>query len=207
MEDIKLIKQHYWNKFKSLFPEVSEKQFEDWVAEDYYIGGEDLEHTGAAGRRELKTLYASIRAMKPKSILEIGTYKGDSGNHVLLACEHNKKEGFPCEVTLLDINNYLESELHNYPYNRVLENSVAYLPKVTPDFIVQDGNHSYQHVLSELKHMKNNDNLKCVWAHDYHLPGRGVKPAWDEYASNVFNSWHEFNEPFYAAGFAMGRIK
>jgi len=203
MLDEHVIVEEYWPGFTHLFPEVTKEQFIGWIQEDNYIGWEEAGHGHAAGRRELKMLYATIRATKPKNILEIGTYKGDSANHILLACEKNQAEGFPCEVTLLDINEYLDKDLHQYPYNRVLENSITYLPKHNHDFIVQDGNHKYEMVKKELLIFEKNPELKTVWSHDYHLPKRGVKPAWDELGSRVFDKWIDFNEKVYPAGFVI----
>jgi hypothetical protein len=205
MKDIEIMIKNYWEKFEMLFPNVSKNQFADWVEEDVYTGWEEAGHNHSAGRRELKMLYVTLRAVKPKNILEIGTYKGDSSNHVLLACENNKKEGFPCEVTLLDIKNYMDKPLHNYPYNRVLENSIYYLPKNNHDFIIQDGSHTYNMVKKELQLFSKNSSLNTVWAHDYHLPGRGVKQAWDELGSKVFNEWISFKEDAYPPGFVIAK--
>ena len=113
MSDINIILENYWEKFSVIFPKVLKEQFISWIEEDTYFGWEDLGHRHAGGRRELKMLYATIRASKPTNILEIGTYKGDSSNHILLACEKNAEEGHPAKVNLLDINNYITGNLHN----------------------------------------------------------------------------------------------
>lgn len=203
--DYKLILNNYWNKFSKLFPKVSKDQFCKWIKEDTYIGWEEAGHTHAAGRRELKMLYATIRAAKPKSILEIGTYRGDSANHILLACENNKSEGFPCSVTLLDIKDYLDKKLHDYPYERIIENSIEHLPDSNYEFIVQDGSHAYDMVKNELHLFSKIPGLRTVWAHDYYLPNRGVKPAWDEIADTIFKEWIPFNELAYIAGFVIAK--
>jgi hypothetical protein len=203
MNDIKLITQNYWEKFKALFPFTEYSDFVGWIEEDFYPGWEELGYSGPAGRRELKMLYASIRATKPSKILEIGTFRGDSANHILLACEKNRNEGFPVEVTLLDIRNYLNSDLHDSNFTRELKSSVDFLPVNGYDFIVQDGSHAYSMVTQELELFKKCKDLKWVWAHDYYLPGRGVKPAWDEIGNRVFEKWTAFSEKEYAAGFVI----
>lgn len=204
MRDVDIIIENYWDKFSSIFNEVSKDQFISWIEEDYYTGWEEAGHDHSAGRRELKMLYATIRAAKPKSVLEIGTYKGDSSNHVLLACEMNKKEGYDSRVVLLDIKNYLDKELHKYPYDRILKSSLHYLLDDTGhDFIIQDGSHTYSAVSKELELFNNMNTLKYVWSHDYHLPGRGVKGAWDESGSNVFSKWIDFKESAYPPGFVI----
>ena len=204
MSDAELMIKNYWGKFQVLFPKVNIDQFIAWAEEDYYTGWEEAGHDHAAGRRELKMLYVMIRAAKPKSILEIGTYKGDSSNHVLLAADMNNKEGHQCDVTLLDIKNYLEKDLHNYPYNRVLQSSLDYLQtNLDHDFVIQDGSHTLKAVSRELELLQLSENLKWTWAHDYHLPGRGVKPAWDEHGSEVFSKWTDFKEEMYPPGFII----
>ena len=72
-KDLDLILNNYWLSFSTLFPKVTKEQFINWIKEDYYGGWEELEHTHAGGRRELKMLYATIRASKPKNILQIGS--------------------------------------------------------------------------------------------------------------------------------------
>lgn len=203
MNDIKLINQNYWEKFKELFPLVEHEQFISWIEEDFYPGWEELGYTGPAGRRELKLLYASIRASKPTKLLEIGTFRGDSSNHILLACEKNRKEGYPVEVTLLDIKNHLISDLHDSNFKRVIMSSIDFLPSEDYDFIVQDGSHMYNIVKRELELFKECKKLKYVWAHDYYLPGRGVKPAWDELGDKIFKKWKAFTEKEYSAGFVI----
>jgi hypothetical protein len=203
MTDSELIEKNYWEKFNALFPKIKKNLFYRWINEDFYPGWEDLGYSGPAGRRELKMLYATIRATKPKKILEIGTYRGDSANHILLACERNLSEGFESSVTLLDIKNHIDKDLHSSNFKRIIKSSIEYLPSNDYDFIVQDGSHNYQIVKKELELFKQCSNLKWVWAHDYYLPGRGVKPAWDELGSSVFTKWFPFSEKEYAAGFVI----
>jgi len=205
MKDSEKIIKNYWKKFNLLFPNIRKEDLIKFTEEDFYPGWEELGYTGPAGRRELKMLYTLIRITKPKKILEIGTYKGDSANHVLLACEKNKLEGYPAEVTLLDIKNFLEKKLHNDSFNRVIENSINHLTNSDYDLIIQDGSHNYPIVKKELELFRSCKNLKYVWAHDYHLPGRGVKQAWDECGKKTFSLWTPFDDPEYAAGFVIAK--
>ena len=71
---------------------------------------------------------------------------------------------------------------------------------------MQDGDHGYRTVAAELRLFKNMPNLKCVWAHDYHLPGRGIKLAWDELGDSFCKTWTAFNEQAYQAGFVIAKI-
>lgn len=205
MKDSEKIIKNYWKSFNQLFPNIKKEELVKFTEEDIYQGWEELGYTGPAGRRELKMLYALIRIIKPKKILEIGTYKGDSANHVLLACEKNRNEGYTVDVTLLDIKNFLEKKLHDSNFTRVLENSINHLPNSDYDLIIQDGSHNYTIVKKELELFNSCKNLKFVWAHDYYLPGRGVKQAWDEVGKKVFKQWIPFSDPEYAAGFIIAK--
>lgn len=207
MDDVKLMIDNYWSKFNTMFPKIKQEQFISWINEDYYTGWEEAGHDHSAGRRELKMLYVMIRATKPRNILEIGTYKGDSSNHVLLAADMNSREGHPCSVTLIDIKDYLEMDLHDYPYNRVLQSSLDYLKtNLDHDFVIQDGSHTFPAVSKEIKLLESSKSLKYIWAHDYHLPGRGVKLAWDSYGSNLCKMWTDFKEDAYPPGFIIAIV-
>lgn len=207
-QDIENILTYYWENFSRLFPEVSQSQFLDWINEDTYGGWEETQTMMAAGRRELKMLYATVRATKPKNILEIGTWNGVSTDHILLAAENNKKEGFECSVTTLDIGEYVRGrKLHNYPLNRVIQDSLQYLQLNQHfDFIMQDGNHTPAYVDKELKTFATFPNLKTVWSHDYWLrAGTLLKPVFDQNL-NMWSNYSDFRDTNYSAGFHIGII-
>ncbi len=205
-EDIQNILTYYWGNFNKLFPNIPKSQFLNWINEVTYGGWEESTHVNAGGRRELKMLYAVIRATKPKNILEIGTYDGCSTNHILLAAENNSKEGFDCSVTTIDINDYVKNKkLHNFPLNRVIQSSLNHLMTNSHyDFIMQDGDHSPIVVDKELQVFKTLPNLKTVWSHDYYL--RGTLISTFEKNSNMWSNHSPFKEPSYNAGFNIGII-
>jgi len=202
--DINIILDNYWEGFNILFPDVSKNQFINWLNEDYYGGWEEAGHHHAGGRRELKMLYATIRATKPKNILEIGTYDGRSTNHILLAAENNKKEGFKCSITSVDINDYVGNrQLHNFPLNRCIEPCLIHLQTQNHyDFIMQDGDHNPIAVNEELQVFKTLSNLKTVWSHDYYL--RGTLEATFIQNQYMWSKNHPFKEESYNAGFHIG---
>lgn len=205
-KDLDLVLNNYWENFNTLFPLVTQDQFIKWLNEDVYGGWEEANHTHAGGRRELKMLYTTIRATKPKNILEIGTYDGHSTDHILLAAENNQKEGFECNVTTIDINDYVkERQLHNFPVRKLIESSLNHLQNETQyDFIMQDGDHTPFYVDKELNIFKTLPNLKTVWSHDYYL--RGVLEPTFVKNQDMWNKNSSFKEEAYVAGFHIGLI-
>jgi len=207
--DLEIIIENYWEKFKTIFPNVLKEEFIKWINEDYYGGWEDYVNYNVGGRRELKMLYATIRAKKPKKILEIGTYMGDSTNHILLAAENNKKEGYDCEVTTIDITDYVgDKKLHDYPLNKQIISSLELLSSknVDFDFILQDGDHSEEIVKSEIKLFEINKSIELIWSHDYYLDNKKIGSIFESDDFNIFTIRQVFKEESYISGFQIGII-
>lgn len=202
--DNTIIIDNYWTNFSLLFPSVTRSQFIEWLNEDIYGGWEEAGHFHAGGRRELKMLYVTIRATKPKNILEIGTYDGRSTDHILLAAENNKKDGFDCSITAVDINDYVKDrKLHDFPLRRFIEPCLVHLARETNyDFIMQDGDHSPAAVNAELQVFKTLPNLKTVWSHDYYLRGE-LEPTFIQ-NQQMWSRNCPFKEESYNAGFHIG---
>lgn len=207
-DDLQIMIDNYWQEFSTQFPEVTLEDFTKWIEEDRYGGWEEKDHPNAGGRRELKMLYATIRATKPKHILEIGTSDGTSANHILLAAEHNNAEGFPCEVTTVDIDNYVaEDTLHDYPINRILESSIPHLLENRDyDFIFQDGDHSPMTIVIELTLFRTLPNLRTVFCHDYYLSPNITNTFRNYPTQDLFTSEAAYKEQAYKAGFYIGRV-
>ena len=206
--DVDIILENYWTKFSSLFPIVKKDTFISWINEDTIGGWEESLDYNTGGRRELILLYCTIRASKPKKLLEIGTHKGFSTKHILLALQNNYNENHICKIDTIDIVNYDESNnLGNYPYNKITANSLDYIKhNFDYDFVVQDGCHNFEHVDAELKLLENFKSLKVFWAHDYHLNNNEVGKAID--SSNFLKSldiFYDFKEVNYNAGFFIGK--
>jgi hypothetical protein len=207
--DIEIIMTNYWEKFNRLFPDVTEETFKSWVNEDFMGGWEESLNYNSAGRRELIILYCCVRAAKPKKILEIGTHQGFSTNHILLAAQKNKAEGYECQIDTIDITNYSESPNSQiYPYNKIIGDSIEYIKfNQDYDFIVQDGCHDSTHVSTELVYFEDFKKLKTIWSHDYYLNNNEVGNAINK--SNFIkklNNFNEFKEENYIAGFFVGVI-
>lgn len=204
-EDINLILINYWENISALFPKITLSEFKNYLNEDDQPGAEET-HQNALGRREGKILYSLIRILKPKNILEIGTYDGVSTNHILKAAYNNRKfDGVESNVTTLDINDYTKNTIFvNYPLNKKIESSLSHLTHTNNyDFIFQDGDHTQPAVTQEIKLFSNMKNLKCVMAHDYFLPGRGIKPAYENMSKDIFLTQKTFKEPLYNSGFII----
>ena len=126
--------------------------------------------SGSMFKNEGRNLYTFIRLLKPKSILEIGNFKGVSTNHILKAVEDNDID---CSVILVDIFDQLEYDnLLNRKFTRIVQDSHEFLSQPF-DFqlIIQDGCHTYFHVSKELSLIQQNNQNKnyYIWAHDYHV--------------------------------------
>eukprot|EP00481_Brizalina_sp_1-RS-2013_P002951 TRINITY_DN789_c0_g1_i1.p1 TRINITY_DN789_c0_g1~~TRINITY_DN789_c0_g1_i1.p1 ORF type:complete len:156 (-),score=13.07 TRINITY_DN789_c0_g1_i1:44-511(-) len=149
-------------------------------------------------------LYITLRALNLKILLEIGTYDGRSTDHILLAAENNNKDGFECNVTTVDINDYIKDrELHNYHLNRLITSSLKHLSeKDDYDFIFQDGDHTPKAVNNELQVFEKMKNLKGVFSHDYYLRNGVIQKVFDAYPiGKIFNKCQPFQEDAYNAGF------
>lgn len=194
----------YYNGFFKL-TNVSLDDFMKYYDEAKY-GGYPEEPSGSVWESEGKSIYVLIRILKPKKILEIGNFLGRSSNHILQAVEMN---GIG-EVTLLDIKEYLEYDrLHSKNFNRILNDSLKYLTEMfNYDLIIQDGDHTYEHVKKEIELILKNNLLNnyYVWAHDYWQRSKpmqcSVWKAWDEMKYR-FDGFEGFRDSITDCGFSI----
>lgn len=187
-------KKSYYEGFNKLTG-VNLEDFMKYYDEAKY-GGYPEEPGGSVWESEGKSIYVLIRILKPKKILEIGNFLGRSSNHILQAVEAN---GFG-EVDLLDIVERLQyDKLHSKNFNRILNDSLKHLSEsFNYNLIVQDGNHTHEHVKKEIELILKNNLLNnyFIWAHDYYMrthPDCGVWLAWDEMKHN-FNDFQTFQD-------------
>ena len=149
-------------------------------------------------------MYATIRATKPKKILEIGTHIGTGTKHILLAVKNNSIEGFDCEVTTLDIIDY-KNDLKDYQYRKIITNSLEHLHNENDyDFIVQDGSHEIENVKKELDIFDSMKTLKTLWSHDYYLGKGEIGLLFENYGKKIFKKSFPFIEKSYVTGFMIG---
>lgn len=203
MSDSELIIQHYFKGFKNIFPNTTQHELSEIISDNFLGGWEEAGHRHAGGRRELKMLYATILLQKPQNILEIGTYKGDSTNHILLA---GYKSNETPNITTVDINDYnpifnpLFLDHYNDKFTISLKGSNELLRTGNYDFIFQDGNHSANAVRAEIELFRKMDSLKMIFAHDCYL----YPYIQDIYKrSGIFKQIVTFKEPAYKAGFLI----
>lgn len=188
---------------------VSLDDFMTYYDEAKY-GGYPEEPAGSVWESEGKSIYVLIRILKPKKILEIGNFKGRSSNHILQAVDVN---GFG-EVTLIDINEYLEyDKLHSKNFTRIIKDSLILLSEPFEfDLIIQDGDHTYGHVKREIELILqyNMLNKYHIWAHDYYVRHKPdicqVWRAWDEMKHN-FTTFQPFIDSISDCGCSIARKK
>ena len=204
--DLNLILENYWENFSKLFPIVTQEEFINWINEDYFEGWEETLNYNSTGRRELKMLYATIRASKPKKMLEIGTHMGTGTKHILLALSKNKEEGFECSLTTLDIEDFVgDNFLYDYPFRKLLITSLDHLNNENDyDFVVQDGSHDNVNVKNEIDMFYSMKNLKTLWSHDYYLGNKEIGKIFENYDKEIFEKSSPFIEDSYITGFFIG---
>jgi len=173
----------YFNGFKTIFPELTREEFLSYYDEDQYLGYPEPEYEGGSmWESEGKSIYVLIRILKPKTILEIGNFKGVSANHILSAVEKNDIG----DVTLLDIVEVMEyNRLHNTKFTRILQSSLDFLNNpVDFELIIEDACHEYDFVKFETELIRNNNQNPnyYVWSHDYYSINNWcqVKQVYDE---------------------------
>jgi hypothetical protein len=198
----------YFNAANKLFG-VSMDDFLKYYDESKYSGYPE-EPGGSAWKSECKYIYMMIRHVKPKRILEIGNFLGrGTTNHILQAVDMNG-EG---EVTLLDIVERLEyNRLHSKNFKRVLDDSLNFLNKPFDfDMIVQDGNHEYQHVKTELELMeKHAQNDFWMWGHDYFTvrpPQCEIARSWADAKVTKFNQRTMLKDSVSNCGFIVSKFE
>lgn len=198
----------YFNAANRLF-NITLEDFIKYYDESKY-SGYPTEPGGSVWESEGKFIYVIIRHLKPNRILEIGNFLGrGSTNHILQAIDDNKSG----EVVLLDIVERLEYEkLHSKNFERILDDSLNYLSKsFTFDLIVQDGNHEYLHVKSELELMEKNSTQSFImWGHDYFTikpPQCEIERSWKDANVNNFKERTPLKDSVSNCGFIVSKYK
>lgn len=168
----------------------------DWATDHAAVcdvfGEENL--AGGVNPGDRRAIYALIHALKPQSLLEVGTHIGASMLYIARALRHGG--GNITTVDICDVNDpytgpWRSSELPDSPKQMaeqlgcgdrvtfVAQDSVSYLKETTCtfDFIFLDGDHSarsvYQEVAAALPRLRENG---VILLHDYYPKGRALFP-------------------------------
>jgi hypothetical protein len=157
-------------------------------ADEDVIGGFNMDvnerrwPTGSLWEVEGKVLYALVRAMKPRNVLEIGTWVGCSATHILEALAVNGKG----KLTSIDVNGGAGSQiplslrkkwsLLEGQAQDVISNNA--LPHV--DLVYEDGPHDLAGTQAILEAVRDNLTPKLVISHDgmHFLVGNEIRTAY-----------------------------
>lgn len=157
-----------------------------YAAEDE-IGGFNLDAAqsrwivGSIWEVEGKALYAIVRALKPRRVLEIGTRHGCSATHFLSALEANG-EGELTSIDIADFPGTMDETLAKR-WTFVRADALEWLPKNKKhfDLIYEDGAHSFEFTRDMLA-ASEKAKPKLVISHDglHFLVGADIRKAWDD---------------------------
>lgn len=160
-------------------------------------------NTGGVNIGDQRALYHLIAHLKPKKVLEIGTFVGCSTVHIALALKQNGANAQMTTVDINDVNNESSKPWKQFgsprsPYenlvktgceelvNFVHQNSVPFLENTAEgkfDFIFLDGGHKavevYQEVALALNRLSPDG---VILLHDY-FPDN--QPLWDMYTNVI----------------------
>lgn len=145
---------------------------------------------GSIWEVEGKALYAIIRALKPKRVLEVGTHKGCSASHILLALTANS-DG---ELTSIDRAGFagtMDAELSKR-WTFVNGDAEVWLLKNKKhfDLFYEDAGHGYE-VTKELIEFADKVKAKIVISHDgMHFDvGEDIRHAWSDVYGDDYDAY------------------
>ena len=139
--------------------------------------------------RDCTTLYALVRSLKPRSIVETGGASGASTSYILTACERNGHG----DVRSIDRRSSHENEygqlIPDYLLDRwelLIQHDTPLLPVLlnelgTIDFFLHDSNHSFQHMAWE---------FELAWEH---LSPGGCLASHDVLATSAFDDFQRIH--------------
>lgn len=116
-------------------------------------------HVGSIWGVEGQLLYALVRAIKPKMVVELGSFKGCSSHHIAQALLTNALEGKPGTLTCVDIAFQHSLPNGDSPLSAVIQHiqmeAVAYIENQMPskkvDLIFEDLDHGVESVTAVWK--------------------------------------------------------
>lgn len=122
---------------------------------------------GCIWAEEGKVLYALTRALKPHSVLEIGTFSGCSATHILEALAVNE-QGY---LTSVDVNGASGQDIPlslRKRWNLVVGRGQDYIKQgtVQADLIWEDASHEVEDTVEILNAIKEHVRFKFLGSHD-----------------------------------------
>lgn len=165
----------------------------------------DLWNTHGASmmsRRDLTTLYALVRAHKPKICVETGTGAGSASRSILFAMDKNNKGAlFSIDMAGSHANEIgdLVPQQSRERWKLYLQEDAPLLPAVLDDlnpidFFLHDSNHSYHHM---------NWEFELAWSH---LQPGGCLASHDVVATSSFADFQSANTSEIASAGMIGNI-
>lgn len=163
-----------------------------YAAEDS-IGGRDRTDNGwwpamSVHEAEGKVLYALVRALRPKTVVEVGVASGGTTTHLLTALAANGSG----HLYSYDIEPLAGAKVPDHLRDRwtfIVGDALAVDLPERADFIFEDGEHTYEFTRNMLTRLKTLGPRVLV-SHDYFshevYPGFGVKQGFDEVLPGAF---------------------
>lgn len=126
----------------------------------YHSAYDDGFPTGSLWRVEGQFLYALVRALKPATVLELGTWHGASATHLLQAITDNKQGGLSCVDSRaygdIEIGGMIPTDLKRLAFINMtrIETFIPHAVKEgwKYDFIFEDGMHDAEQVAFIWRH-------------------------------------------------------
>ena len=117
-------------------------------------GRQSLWPGGSVWEEEGKALYALVRALRPRVIVEVGSLVGCSTSHLALACLRNGAGTVYAVDPAADLSR-VSRELRHWIF-QVREDVFTWTPPEGIDFVFEDGAHTPGFTQAALKHLRPN---------------------------------------------------
>jgi len=123
---------------------------EEDTLDNAYDGNPDTSPMGSVFGAEAKTLYALVRALKPQTLLELGSFRGVSASHIALALQANGSGVLVCVDMKRRMDLFPES----------LTPFIAFFERDGLEFVSQSSN-EWDFVFEDMGH--ETDQVAHVW--------------------------------------------
>ncbi len=161
----------------------------DYANEDTYGGYHpdpvlSMWPTGSVFEVEGKILYALVRALRPRLVLEIGVYYAASTTHILAALKANHDEGQLLSLDHAGVQGDGPPECLRDHWTFIQADANDWIPEFRSevDIVFEDGYHEYNFVHRAIQTVCVHLRPRVIISHDAMHPELGpfVRRAWDE---------------------------